>query len=100
MPSTDKAIFTFAQQLYTELTPEEEVPISGGADALYTTDGVTTRLRIRESPNLRSDIIGFLKPNSIFFASFDITNGFRKLLNRKGWVSADFTKPSDIIVDP
>ncbi|MEH1846838.1 MAG: hypothetical protein V7L25_18035 [Nostoc sp.] len=31
MTSTDKAIFTFDQQLYTELTPEEAEPISGDA---------------------------------------------------------------------
>ncbi|MEH2329877.1 SH3 domain-containing protein [Nostoc sp.] len=76
--------------LFTELTPEAAATVEGGLQ--YTTEGVTTRLNIRERPTTKSDKIGYFLPGDVFKASANVTNGFRKLLGRAGWVSAEFTR--------
>ncbi|BBD69334.1 hypothetical protein NIES4072_33400 [Nostoc commune NIES-4072] len=79
------------EPLLTELTPEAAATVEGGL--LYTTKGVTTRLNIRERATTKSDKIGSFRPGAVFDASAKVTNGFRKLLGRAGWVAASFTKP-------
>ncbi|MEH2289034.1 SH3 domain-containing protein [Nostoc sp.] len=76
--------------LFTELTPEAAATVEGGF--LYTTERVTTRLNIRERPTTKSDKIGYFLPGDVFEASAKVTNGFRKLSERAGWVSAEFTR--------
>ncbi|WP_416212214.1 SH3 domain-containing protein [Nostoc sp. DedSLP03] len=78
------------EPLFTELTPEAAATVEGGL--LYTTEQVTTRLNIRERPTTKSDKIGYFLPGQVFDASAKVTNGFRKLLGRTGWVSAKFTQ--------
>lgn len=77
------------EPLLTELTPEAAATVEGGV--LYTTRNVTTRLRIRERPNTNSRIIDSFRPGEVFDATARITDGFRKLIGKAGWVAASFT---------
>lgn len=78
------------EPLFTELTPEAAATVEGGV--LYTTRGVTTRLNIRPTASTRFNPIDSFPRGAIFDATVRITNGFRKLIGRTGWVSARFTR--------
>lgn len=90
------------EPLFIELTPEAAATVEGGI--LYTTVGVTSKLNIRNLPNLRtSSVIGSLRPGQIFDATSTVRNGFRKLtaatarantIGRRaiGWVSTSFIR--------
>ncbi len=84
------------EPLFTELPPEAAATVEGGvATFLFKTKGVTSRLNIRETPSLKSRIIGFWYPDQrkrmktpgIF------KNGFRAFgTGVRGWVSSKFVE--------
>lgn len=80
------------EPLFIELTPEAAATVEGGI--LFTTVGVTSKLNIRNLPNLRtSKVIGSFKPGAIFSATDIVTNGFRRLSGKTSrWVSTSFIK--------
>ncbi|MFN6527830.1 hypothetical protein [Nostoc sp. ChiSLP03a] len=82
------------EPLLTELTPEAAATVEGGRTLTYTTKNIDpgSSLNIRPTPSTKLRPIGSIQRGDFFEASSGITNGFRKLFGRAGWVSAKFTQ--------
>ena len=82
------------ESLIVELKSEEAETMKGGV--LYTTQGVSTRLRIRSGPSTDYRIVGYWYPGEVKNLEFPaiLKNGFRKFSSSVNqWVSTQFIKP-------
>ncbi|MCC5663616.1 hypothetical protein LC653_06665 [Nostoc sp. CHAB 5784] len=86
------------EPLFAELKPEEAETIKGGLtfSEPYTTQGVSTRLRIRSGPSIDDDnIVGYWYPGQVKYLQSPaiLKNGFRKFSSSVNkWVSIKFIK--------
>ena len=86
------------EHLIVELKPEEAETIQGGLQTFsvpYTTQGVSSRLRIRSGPSTDYRIVGYWYPGEIKYLESPaiVTNGFRQFSSSVNkWVSTQFIK--------
>ncbi|MEH1845252.1 MAG: hypothetical protein V7L25_09695 [Nostoc sp.] len=83
------------EHLIVELKSEEAETMKGGVFYPYTTQGVTSRLRIRSGPSTNYRIVGYWYPGQVKYLESPaiLKNGFRKLTSSLNqWVSTQFIK--------